>query len=96
MSRVDKAAVRDILFMPAMVAIHHNPPVIALAQRLEARGKPKMVIIGAAMHKLLHIAYGVLKKSPLPLTARLHRQPPPEFDATTSSPPRFGSPRNFT
>lgn len=61
MSKMGKSAVRGILFMPAMVAIRHNPPVMALAQRLEARGKPKMVIIGAAMRKLIHLAYGVLK-----------------------------------
>lgn len=61
MSKMGKSAVRGILFMPAMVAIRHNPLIMALAQRLEARGKPKKVIIGAAMRKLLHIAYGVLK-----------------------------------
>jgi hypothetical protein len=32
-----------------------------LAHRLEAKGKPKKVIQVAAMRKLLHIAYGVLK-----------------------------------
>ena len=32
-----------------------------LAERLKARGKCSMVIIGAVMRKLLHLVYGVLK-----------------------------------
>lgn len=32
-----------------------------LRERLSAAGKPKMVIIGAAMRKLIHMIYGVLK-----------------------------------
>lgn len=63
LSKVGKAAVRGILFMPAMTAIRHNPIVRALKERLEARGKPKMVILGAAMRKLVHLAYGVLKNN---------------------------------
>jgi transposase len=61
MSKVGKAAVRGALFWPAVTAIRHNPIVKALADRLRQRGKSKMCIIGAAMRKLLHIAYGVLK-----------------------------------
>ena len=38
-----------------------NAAVEALGDRLAERGKEKMVIIGAAMRKLLHICYGVLK-----------------------------------
>jgi len=61
LSKVGKASVRAALYWPAITAIQHNPLVRALAERLEDRGKPDMVIIGAAMRKLLHIAYGVLK-----------------------------------
>lgn len=61
LSKVGKASVRAVLYWPAITAIKHNPLVQQLAQRLEAKGKPKMVIIAAAMRKLLHIAYGVLK-----------------------------------
>jgi hypothetical protein len=32
-----------------------------MSQRLRERGKCPMQIIGAAMRKLIHIAYGVLK-----------------------------------
>ena len=47
--------------MPALTAMRHNPIVRALAQRLEDRGKKKMTIVAAAMRKLVHLAYGVLK-----------------------------------
>ena len=44
-----------------MVAGKHNPLVAAFWQRLKAQGKPGKVIVVACMHKLLAIAYGVLK-----------------------------------
>ena len=47
--------------MPALAALRFNPIIQTLAERLAARGKHKMVIVGAAMRKLLHLAYGVLK-----------------------------------
>lgn len=61
MSKIGKASVRGALYWPAITAITHNPCVKALAQRLQARGKSKQVIRGAAMRKLMHLAYGVLK-----------------------------------
>jgi transposase len=61
LSKVGKASIRGVLYLPALTAIKHNPLVRALAARLEQRGKPKKVIIAAAMRKLLHLAYGVLK-----------------------------------
>ncbi|MEM7133153.1 MAG: transposase, partial [Chloroflexota bacterium] len=61
MSKIGKRAVRRGLYMPALAAIRSNPIVRELAERLEKLGKPTMVIIGAAMRKLIHIAYGVLK-----------------------------------
>lgn len=54
---------RKFLFFPAMVAIRYNPIIVALAQRLRAKGKSEMLIIGAAMRKLLHLCYGVLKSA---------------------------------
>lgn len=60
-SRMGKAAVRSALYFPAISAIKHNPVVRQLAQRLAARGKNKAVIRVAAMRKLIHLAYGVLK-----------------------------------
>ncbi len=52
---------KTALYFPALSAIRFNPLIKALAQRLAKRGKAKMVIGGAAMRKLLHLAYGVLK-----------------------------------
>ncbi|MDT7806744.1 MAG: transposase [Acidobacteriota bacterium] len=39
----------------------HNPYIKELGERLRRRGKCPMQVIGAAMRKLIHIAYGVLK-----------------------------------
>ncbi|KHL67811.1 hypothetical protein SF06_33930 [Pseudomonas flexibilis] len=47
--------------MPAISAMQHNPAIKALAERLRSRGKRGKQIVCAAMRKLLHIAYGVLK-----------------------------------
>jgi transposase len=52
---------KTALYFPALTAIKYNPIVKALASRLESRGKEKMVIVGAAMRKLLQLVYGVLK-----------------------------------
>jgi len=61
MSKIGPAELREALFFPAMVAIRHNPVIKDFSQRLRASGKCKMVVIGAAMRKLVHIIYGVLK-----------------------------------
>lgn len=60
-SRIGKSAVRGILYWPAQTAILHNPVVRDLVERLEKRGKSTGVIIVAAMRKLLHLVYGVVK-----------------------------------
>lgn len=49
------------LSFPALTARHFNPLVKALGERLKQKGKAKMLILGAAMRKLLVFAYGVLK-----------------------------------
>ncbi|KGR42989.1 IS110 family transposase [Xanthomonas vasicola] len=59
--RTGSARLRAGLYMPALVAMRHNPVVTALKQRLHARGKHGKQIVCAAMRKLLHLAYGVLK-----------------------------------
>ena len=53
--------IRKALYMPAMVAIRYNPIARALSERLKSKGHCPMSIIGAAMHKLLKLAYGVVK-----------------------------------
>ena len=49
--------------MAAVTAIQHNPAIIAQYQRLLKRGKCKMSTIGAAMCKVVHICFGVIKQS---------------------------------
>lgn len=61
LSKTGSASLRSALYMPAVVAKRYNPIIAAFCQRLAANGKPSMVIIGAAMRKLLHLVYGVLK-----------------------------------
>lgn len=59
--KVGNRRVRAALYMPALVAIKANPVIRGLWDRLIKAGKPKMSAIGAAMRKLVHLAYGVLK-----------------------------------
>lgn len=61
LSKKGSARLRKALYMPALAALRYNPAVRAFAERLRAHGKPTMVIIGAVMRKLIHLAYGVLK-----------------------------------
>lgn len=61
MSKAGSSKVRAGLYMAAVVAIRHNPHISAMYQRLCENGKSKMAAIGAAMRKLIHLCYGVLK-----------------------------------
>ncbi|AVG17552.1 hypothetical protein CFN79_17715 [Chromobacterium vaccinii] len=61
LSKAGPARLRAVLYMAAVVAIRYNPHVKALYQRLLARGKTKMSALGAAMRKLVHLCFGVLK-----------------------------------
>lgn len=49
------------LYFPAMVAARYNPLVAVFWNRLKAQNKPGKVMVVACMHKLLAIAYGVLR-----------------------------------
>lgn len=61
LSKAGPAHVRAILYMAAVVAIRYNPHIKAVYERLLARGKTKMSALGAAMRKLVHLCFGVLK-----------------------------------
>ncbi|MCY6490282.1 IS110 family transposase [Leptolyngbya sp. GGD] len=61
LSRVGNRRLRKALYMPAMAARRCNPLITPLCERLLEKGKAKKQVIGAAMRKLLHLVYGVLK-----------------------------------
>lgn len=60
-SKTGDSLLRKLLFMPALVAWQHNPVIKQFCQRLKSNGKHGKAIVCAAMRKLLHIAYGILK-----------------------------------
>jgi len=61
LSKTGNATLRRALFMPAVVAKKHNPIIKDFCQRLSDTGLTNMAVIGAAMRKLLHLAFGVIK-----------------------------------
>jgi transposase len=60
-SRRGHAAMRKSLYMPALVAMTHNPIVKAFSARLKHGGLAPKAVIAACMHKLVHLVYGILK-----------------------------------
>ncbi|MGS7254336.1 transposase [Pseudomonas anuradhapurensis] len=60
-SRTGAPRLRAGLWMSGTVSIRHNPVVQALAERLSNRRKAYKQIVCAAMRKLLHLVYGVVK-----------------------------------
>lgn len=61
LSKVGNARLRRALYFPAITALRCSPFFQRWAEGLRERGKSKMAVIGAAMRKLIHLAYGVLK-----------------------------------
>lgn len=59
-SRTGSSALRAALFMPSLVARHRNPILRRFAERLLSTGMTKKAVIGAVMHKLTHLVYGVI------------------------------------
>ena len=57
-----RASVRAVLYMGALAARRYNPDVRALADRLEAAGKPFKLVMVACIRKLLTIAGAVLRR----------------------------------
>lgn len=60
LSKLGNAALRRALYFPAIVAKQHNPVLQVFCARLARRGLAPKALVGAAMRKLLQIAYGVL------------------------------------
>jgi transposase len=61
LSKKGPPRVRAKLYMAAIAASQHNPTIRSQRERLLARGKTKMQALGAAMRKLVHLCFGVLK-----------------------------------
>jgi transposase len=78
-SKAGNAHLRRALFMPALVAIRHQPHLRAFYQHLSAQGKPKMVALTAVMRKLLHAIYGMFKHQQPFDGAKVYRLPDAEI-----------------
>jgi transposase len=62
--RISKAGnryLRAALYMPALVAVQHDPALRAFYQRLLDHGKAKLQALVAVMRKLLHAAWGMFR-----------------------------------
>jgi transposase len=60
-SKTGNRHLRRALYMPALVAIRHEPHLRAFYLHLLARGKAKMQALVAVMRKLLHAIFGMFK-----------------------------------
>jgi transposase len=64
---------RHALFMPALVAVQHDPHLRAFYQHLLARGKFKMQALAAVIRKLLHALHAMFKTHQLYDGSKLFR-----------------------
>jgi len=71
LSKIGHSILRKSLYMPAVTTLYKTQWGREFRQRLAATGKVPMLIIGAMMRKLIHVAFGVLK-SGRPFNAALH------------------------
>jgi transposase len=81
-TRISKAGNRHLrraLYMPALVAVRHDPHLRAFYQHLLARGKQKLQALVAVMRKLLHAIFGMFQ----------HRQ---SYDGSKLFPVAFATP----
>ncbi|HEY9100427.1 MAG TPA: IS110 family transposase [Thiobacillus sp.] len=60
-SRTGHAELRKALYMPGLVALRHNPILQIFGARMKANGLAPKAVVGAAMRKLAHLIYGVVK-----------------------------------
>lgn len=60
-SKTGDSALRKVLYMPALSAKRYNPVIRVFWNRLHSNGKNGKAIACAAMRKLIHIAFGVIK-----------------------------------
>ena len=60
-SRAGHGEMRKALYMPALVALRHNPLVKTFGERIKSTGLAPKAVVGACMHKLAMLIYGVLR-----------------------------------
>jgi transposase len=60
-SKTGNRHLRRALFMPALVAVQHDPYLRGFYELLIARGKAKMQALVAVMRKLLHAIFGIFR-----------------------------------
>ncbi|SMC28623.1 Transposase [Andreprevotia lacus DSM 23236] len=70
LSRAGHRSARTALYMPALVALRHNPALQAFGERLRANGLAPKAVVGAAMRKLAHLIFGVVR-SGMPFNAEM-------------------------
>ena len=58
--KIGNPRLRKALYFPALTSIRHCPEIRAFRERLLQAGKTKMQVVGAVMHKLIRVIYGVL------------------------------------
>ena len=78
-TRISKAGNRHLrraLYMPALVAVQHDPHLRAFYELLIARGKAKMQALVAVMRKLLHAIFGMFQHRQLYDGSKLFRLAP--------------------
>jgi transposase len=77
-TRISKTGDRHLrrgLYMPASVAVRHDPHVRAYYEHILARGKLKMQALVATMRRLLHAIYGMLESRQPFDGSKLYRLP---------------------
>jgi transposase len=59
--KIGNVRLRCALYYPALSLIRHCEPIQTWRNQLLQRGKTKMQVVGAIMHKLIRIVFGILK-----------------------------------
>ena len=59
--KIGNRRLRKAMYFPALNLISRCPQIQVFRERLLAAGKNKMQVVGAVMHKLIRVIYGVLK-----------------------------------
>ena len=84
-SKTGNRHLRRALYMPALVAVRHDPYLRAFYEHLLAQGKLKMQALVAVMRKLLHAIFGMFKHHQLYDGSKVFQLPAQAPTAQTST-----------